>query len=225
MDNFYESLIDEIQELIWQEAYAEAAALLRRELSMPYIPADTEKELKRLAGDLKYLMSSDREIREESLETLLGMLKKGPESQLAACARLSGRNLRECTDELQAYLSSDPWPEAAALLIDALAEQEVGEEFTIVKDDIEYTFWPDAVTPVAKSRGIRIARSCLDRWLGTHHPDLFEMASTLLVRKAYMFLPLSYEEEEGYDLAKDILDELADLMQDETIRTFASGES
>ena len=43
---------------------------------------------------------------------------------------------------------------------------------------------------------------------------MLEMCRTMLVREAYMFLPLSYEEEEGEDLALRTVQQVSALMDD-----------
>lgn len=41
---------------------------------------------------------------------------------------------------------------------------------------------------------------------------MYEMAKTMLVHDVFMFLPLSYEEDEGQSLAFDILEEITRMM-------------
>lgn len=40
MDNWYEEIITEIRELIEKKEFEQASLLVRKELSMPYIPAE-----------------------------------------------------------------------------------------------------------------------------------------------------------------------------------------
>ena len=112
--------------------------------------------------------------KEWTLSEILDQLLHGREKgQLAAAAKLTERNLRNCTAELQTYLSRDPLPEAASLIIDSLAEQEVNEEFVYRKNGVEYTFWADAVTPVSASTGFRKALRIMEnhylQYLHCHH--------------------------------------------------------
>ena len=209
--SYYDEILNEIRCAIAEGSQEEAAYLLKRELSMPYIPAEIEKELRSLQKDLRFQASERHEPGELSTEALLRRLKGKPESQLRAVSALCDRNLRSVAAELRDWLSKDPQPEAASLLIDALAEQEVGEEFTVVRNGIEYTFYGDAVTPVAKSGGFREAHRLITAWLAKD-PSLAEMARSLLVQRCYNALPLSYEMQEGADLARECVSEVLHSM-------------
>lgn len=214
MANYYDEVLANIHALIKEGNYQKAMDLVRNELSMPYIPSDTEKELKQLKKDLMFQMSDKSGGTEQSLDRLLEMLQGKPEQQLAATASLSKRNLRDCIPEIQQYLLSDPFEEAGALIVEAIAEQQIGEEFVWMRKGVEYTFFGDGLTPVAESKGFLEAGKLLNEWLSNDHPDMYEMAKTLIVHDVYMFLPLSYEEEEGESLAFDVLEQVSNMMDD-----------
>ncbi len=215
---YYEEIVSEIRTAIDEHRYEDARFLLKRELSMPYIPEDAEAEFHELEKDLRYASEEGHEPEEAPLAVLLGMLKGKPEAQLAAAYRLQERNLRSCTSEIQEFLNCNPFPEAAALLIEALAEQEVGEEFVYTRDGIEYTFWPDAITPITRSPGFLEALSLLEQWV-SRNPSLLETAKSLLVHEAYMNLPLSYEKEDAEQAAYQAAAEAADLLGDRAGRS------
>ena len=50
-------------------------------------------------------------------------------------------------------------------MIEGLAEQEISDEFTLIKNGVEYTFWSDDIIPVHKSEGFLKAQSYLKDWL------------------------------------------------------------
>ena len=204
----------EIENLIKEGKYGDANFLVQKELNMPYIPIDVEQKLKSFKRELNYHLSDEKEIREDSLDSLLRRLKGKPKSQLAAASVLVTRNLRECLIEIKDYLSKDPCPEAAALLIEGLAEQEISDEFTLIKNGVEYTFWSDDIIPIYKSAGFLKAQSYLKDWLENDHPDFYEMAKTLLIHEVYLFLPLSYDEDEAEDLALAMLKQVSDMMDE-----------
>ena len=205
--SYYDEVLNEIRCAIAEGSQEEAAFLLKRELSMPYIPSEIEEQLLALQKDLRFQSSGQNEKGELSTDALLRRLKGKPESQLRAVSALCDRNLRSITGELRDWLSKDPQPEAASLLIDALAEQEVPEEFTVVRNGVEYDFFADAVTPVARSGGFREALRLIGLWLAKD-PSLAEMARSILVQRCYLALPLSYEMQEGTDLAKSCIQEV-----------------
>ena len=171
MTNYYDEILTEIENLIKERKYGDANFLVQKELNMPYIPIDVEQKLKSFKRELNYHISDEKEIREDSLDALLRKLKGKPKSQLAAASVLVTRNLRECVVEIKDYLSKDPCPEAAALLIEGLTEQEISDEFTLIKNGVEYTFWSDDIIPVHKSEGFLKAQSYLKDWLENDHPD------------------------------------------------------
>lgn len=214
MENYYKEILDEIGGLLEKGEAEEASFLLKKELNMPYIPMDVEEKLKQYEKEVRYQLSMRHERGERSFGELLHMLKGKPQSQLAASAELSQRNLRGCIDEIADWLAKDPQPEAAALMIESLAMQDIDEEFVFVKNGVEYTFCSADIIPVAKQPVYLKASALLKAWF-VHHPDYTEMSHTLLVHELYMFLPLMYEEEEALDVAKMIAMQLCDLMEDD----------
>lgn len=213
MENYYQEILEEIQKAIDAKDYEEAWFLLKRELDMPYIPAEVEAKLKDMYKDVQSIRSEQKEVHEPALDTLLHQLKGKPKSQLAAAGMLCSRNLRECLPEIKDWLSKDPTPEAAALIIDALAEQGIDEEFVYRRNGVEYTFWSSDVVPAVKSAGFKDGMNYLRQWL-VHYPQYFEMAKTLLIHEVYMFLPLSYEHDEAESLAYMCVKETAEAMGD-----------
>lgn len=212
MASYYDEILEEIQDLMDENKNEEAMQMVKKELSMPYIPSDVEPQLKKLKRELDYRCSLDRNRTEVSLDALLEKLHGKEAEQLSAAAALSSRNLREFLPEIQNWLEEKPFPEAAALMIEAIAEQDIKDDFTLRTNDVEYDFYGDSVTPVAESEGFLEADKLLYDWLGMKHPDLYEMARTLLIHEVYMFLPLSYEKEEAVDLALDVCEQVCTLM-------------
>lgn len=211
MANYYDEILQEIQDLIDHKQYQEAFVLLKREKSMPYIPRDIEVKLDRMIKDIRYLMSDKKSNTEVDIDTLLEALRGNSQEQLLACNELSKKNLRDCTAEIKEYLSDDPFTEAAAILVESIAEQEIQEEFTWNKDHVEYTFYGDSITPCAKSKGFLQALKLLESWF-SKNPDMFEMSKTLLIHEVFVFLPLSYDEDDAESLAYDIAEQICLMM-------------
>lgn len=211
MKNYYEELIQEMKEMVELQQYEEALFRLKTELQMPYIPEEYEREFLSLEKDIRFALENQKKDHEIPLESLLHMLKGKPESQMIAANALSNRNLRSCVKELQDYLSKDPTPEAAELIVDAIAEQEIKEEFVWVRNGVEYTFFGDSVTPVAKSEGFLEAMRLLEERF-EKEPSLLEMARILLIHKSYEALPIGYKVEEAKMIVNQIKDEIEELM-------------
>ena len=211
MAGYYDELLEEIDELIDEGRSDEALFTIEKELRMPYVPADVEKRIRQIRNDLRAEKRAKEEGKEVSLDTLLKQLRGDEVSQLKAASQLGSRNLRECTEEIRRYLASDPCEEAAALIIEAIAEQELREEFVYNRSGVSYEFYGDSVIPCTQSNGFRHALSLLEKWRGNDNPSLLAMCRTLLIREVYMFLPLSYEKEEGQELALQILENVSEL--------------
>jgi len=214
MNSFYDEVLEEIESLMKDKKYHEALGIVERELKMPYVPRDFEKKLLGYKRDIKFYINDKKDGTSISIDNVLNKLKGKAESQLAACVALSKMNLRDFIDEVQDYLSKDPYPEASAYLLEAIAEQGLPDEFTLVRDGVEYNFYGDSLTPVSESKGYLEARELLFQWLENNHPDMLEMCKVVLAHKVYMFLPLSYDEGEGYTLALDVLQEVSSLIDD-----------
>lgn len=213
MSDYYDELKQEITTLILDKKFDEALFLVKKELQMPYIPSEFESFLLQTKKDLIYSISDNQKEMEESLDSLFNKLFSGkPQLELYAVSKLCDRNLRVCIKEIQDYFSKQPTPEAMALLIDAIAEQEIDEEFTIVKNGVEYSFYGDAITPVSKSKGFLLADKKLSE-LYVKEPSLLQLAKKILIHKAYRYLPLSYEEIEVDSLVQEIQEELDELFQ------------
>ncbi len=211
MENYYDEVIKEIKENIENKNFAEAMSLLKKELSMPYIPNEVEERLYGLLRDVKFQMSEQSRSYEKNIDDILDGLHGTGEQQLLACTQLIKRNLREYVEDIQNYLSDDPYTDAAALLVESIAEQELQDEFVWNKDGVEYTFYGDSITPCAQSKGFLKANNLLQQWL-EKNPDMYEMAKSLLIHEVFLFLPLTYEEEDGESLAYDIVENICHMM-------------
>lgn len=200
MRNYYDEILERIHGLIEERQYDEAQALLLTELNMPYVPLEFEKKLKELLVSIKESSNTGRvsEMDESELETYL---YGNEEQQLIAVNQLSKQNLRMHKELCRAYLLSNPSTSAAALLIDSCIEQAINEDFVYLKGDVEYTFNPIDLQRPFKSGGFQVALGYLMDWFEHLEPSLYELCSQQLVFETFSFLPLSYDEEEGFDLA------------------------
>ncbi|MBR3357047.1 MAG: DUF3196 family protein [Solobacterium sp.] len=221
MNSYYDEIIETIRRAVDQKDWMTAEVLLRQELAVPYIPEDYENEFHRLFKEVIRGKAEEQKPAEMPLDNLLEQLKKTPREQLSAAAELASRNLRSCTEEIREYLSAEPYPDAAALLIEALAEQEIAEEFTLNKEGVTYEFYPDDVTVPSQCEGFLEGIRLLETIYGNDRPDVLNMCRTLLVHAVYRNLPLTYEKEEAPWLLKEIIASVSDMLGDESIRTEA----
>ena len=212
--SYYEELISKIKQNIEENNLDEAGSLLKNELKMPYIPIETEKELIKLNETLVSLSKSQSESSELSLDKIEEYLKNEPKFQLQAVAALATRNIRNHLDMIGSYLQNMPYPEAASLLIDILIEQQIASEFVYIKNDMEYKFIPCYIDRPHLSDGFIKANEYLKLWVESYSPSIYEMALQILIREVYLYLPLSYDEDDAVSLALSILKYVMDLMND-----------
>lgn len=214
MTNYYDEILEEIGTLLESGEYENALFQIQKELEMPYIPIEVEKKLKEFQKDALYFKAENYEPHEESLDSVLEHLKGSEKQQLAAAISLTTRNLRDCIPDIQEWLSKEPCPEAAALVIEALGEQQIQEEFVLLKNGVEYTFYGNDIEPIEQNKAVLKAIDYLKEWLSNDSPDFYEMARALLIHEAYLFLPLTYEEEEAEDFALSMVDQVSTLMDE-----------
>lgn len=214
---YYEEIIEEIRRALQEKDYRNARFLLERELRMPYIPGDTEQQLHALMKDLEFAESENaRPAGQPDVEEMWVMLQGDAARQLLGASLLSDVNLRPYAERLQACFDKALSPEAQALLIEAIAEQEIDTSFTVTKDGLEYAFDGDAVVPVMKSEGFREAFALLKAWTA-QNPGLWNMARELLIHAGYLYLPLSFEKGEGEGLAEEVLMQACGMLGDEKL--------
>ncbi len=214
MERYYEEILEETRHLASKGMEEQALYVIEKELGMPYVPEDAETCLKQEVGRLRYQIADKKPLRKESMETLLSLLKGTPQQQLHAAYVLSGRNLLHCLDEVREYLADEPLPEASAVLIEALAEQKIYDDFKMVRDGVEYLFCSDEVIPIAESEGYLLAKEYLDEWLGNDYPDMHRMSCDVLLHAAYVFLPLSYGADEALELALMAIETVSHMMDE-----------
>lgn len=211
MSNYYDEILDKITELIGDKRLDEANALILAELNMPYVPVEFETKLKEFKITIKEL-KNDTKPHELDLEQIESYLYGDDEQQLIAVNQLNQANLRLYLDLVKAYLVSQPSQAAAALLIDSCIEQAIDELLIYKKDDLEYEFTPRDLERPFDSGGFHVAIEYLSRWFENDDPSFFELCSQQLIHDTFHFLPLSYDESEGYDLALHVAKVVFGLM-------------
>lgn len=200
MKTYYDEILETIQNHIKMKEYDEAKALIYTELKMPYIPVDFEKELKDCLCDIKEASGVNQQV-DFNIEDLEKYLFDEDELQLVAVSKLNTMNLRQYTEIIDRYLRSNPYPSAAALLIDSCIEQKLDESFIYIKNQVEYEFTPSCCLRPIESGGFSEAQSYLSEWFENHDPSFYEFTIQHLIQECFTYLPLSYDKEDGYQLA------------------------
>ncbi len=210
--NYYDEMLREIKSLYKNGDINEATRRLDNELQMPYIPADIETELLKL----KDLYKSERNVNKKlSTDELYDyLLSKDPFKELVACEEFDKMNLRDHHDVIQEYLLSAVNDNARSLMVASLIAQGIREEYTIVKNGIEYNFVPLYCDEIQMSDGYISAMSFIDKTIGNENASIEDLAKSLIIKLCFDALPMSLCEEEGILYAKSIIIYIFDLFCD-----------
>ena len=214
MNKAYIEVIEKIETLIKEKKYLQADFIVNDELLQAYIPKDVEEKLLEYKKDIKYYLSENIKAKEIDDEKILNMLKGNDKSQLNAANYLCDKDLNDYLDEIKDYLSKSPCSEAASLIINTIAEQEISDEFIYIKNGVEYIFYGDQVTPVQDSDGFKKALDLLNEYLGNDYPYLLELTRPALAHEAYTLLPLSIEEDEAEVIVLNIIKDISMIIDD-----------
>lgn len=203
--NYYEEILVEIKELIAQGNWEEALQIVETELRMPYIPQEFLQPLSICRNQIQMELKQNQSITALSQQQIEEYLIKDRAHQIKAVSVLHGMNLRAQLELVASYLKQQPDPLAAALLIDSLIEQQIKEEITYIQDGLEMTFIPFYQEGVSESDGFIKAEQCLREWLENDNPSCLQLCMDVLIREAYLQLPIGFDEQEGELLAQAIV--------------------
>lgn len=203
MKSYYDDIFAAIQAAHYAGDNAKALFLIEEELRMPYIPLDFEKKL----SALKKECEADRKLTNKQLseEELEAYLKADSYRQLIAVNQLNEQNLRANLALVEQFLlRPDGNNNAKALLINSLISQEIQTEVKLFKDGLVYSFIPRYIEPIEYSDGYEAAMTLFTQ-VFVQNPALKKMAEELLINECFLYLPLSYDENEGILLADKII--------------------
>lgn len=203
--NYYDDTLIKIDDLIKNENYEQAKALIISELNISYVPREFERKLKEYLDLIK-----ERTYKMEVIsdEEIIDYLNLDEVKQLLAIKELNNKNLRDYIDICEKYLKDGTkYKQAKVLLIESLIEQEINYVFDYVNDSSLLRFNPKDVKKPTDSDGFIEAYKILDDHF-MKNPSMFKMASELLYKQCIMALPLNYSKQDGIKLANNIIQEI-----------------
>ncbi|MBQ1289571.1 MAG: DUF3196 family protein [Erysipelotrichaceae bacterium] len=206
--DYYTEILNDLEKLLADGQYDDALFMIRSELRMPYVPPDFKEKLEEM--EKRIPRSDEHTVKVPDEEKIRELLKGDAESQMYAVYSLTNQNLRKHKVLIDDVFSSDILPQAKDILIYALIEQEISEEFTLNKNGLEYRFVPRYCLLPEESDGYQEAVKQLKE-IYLHEPSLYQFAIDLLQEKCFSHLPLSYEAEESGQLVEAITGELAKM--------------
>ncbi|WP_026389736.1 DUF3196 family protein [[Acholeplasma] multilocale] len=192
--NYYEELILEIKELLEQKNYEESLRLINAELTMPYIPADTEIQLlefKQQIINIQMETVRNSGAKNFSVEQIKEMLnnKNDAVEQTIAINNIANINARLILEDIKNYLlEEDNSFENKTFLILALSEQKLDEVLTINKYE-EITINPIDIDVVEYQNKLDKVANLIDSTLGQENPSLAQISNTILFTYFLMKFP------------------------------------
>ncbi len=204
-ENYYQTLVTKVQEMIDKELYQEAFEKLNEELDMPYVPSEVEKQLIILKEKVIQQLKIDQPATAISIEQIEQLLTGSELSQVKAVDALCALNLRQHIDVVKTYLENKPNRLVASILIEACIEQEITEELKYQTNEMIYHFVPRAIEKPIDTDGFKMGLSYLRQWLENDNPSLMMMCTEVLMHCVFYKLPESYEEDEAISLALSIV--------------------
>ncbi|MCR5299490.1 MAG: hypothetical protein K6D92_01175 [Erysipelotrichaceae bacterium] len=206
--DYYTGILNDLEKLLADGQYDDALFMIRSELRMPYVPPDFREKLEEM--EKRIPRNDEHTVKVPDEDKIRELLKGDAESQMYAVYSLTNQNLRKHKVLIDDVFSSDVLPQAKDILIYALIEQEISEEFTLNKNGLEYRFVPRYCLLPEESDGYQEAVKQLKE-IYLHEPSLYQFAIDLLQEKCFSHLPLSYEAEESGQLVEAIAGELAKM--------------
>ena len=214
-ENYYEKQILLIEEKIMNESWDEAIQLIQEELSMPYIPKNFLDKIKRLETEVKAHFKFNEKINIiQDEDELRSLIQQDEMAQIKALDQMSRLNLRQYDTLVQDTFNLLKDRLFQNLFLRICIEQQLTNEYSFNTDGIDYTVIPASLCLPEDSEGVEIAEELLSDWLDKN-PSLLNLCLEKLQYEALMALPISYTEDEAYDLAYQILEEMFLQISDE----------
>ena len=201
MSNYYIECIEEIDELMSSGSYEAAANKIREELSMPYIPMDFEEKLHAYEKEL-LMHEAQKKLGDDEIDAYFEMDEA---HQLLAVKALRESNMRQYLDLIQKGLDHAKSNLVTISLIEACIDQQLNEEFHVVKDGLDISFIPSACVNPCDSEGVEEGIEIMRSWLENENPSLLQLCIQCIYKEAYLHLPFEIEEEESEDCAYEIV--------------------
>lgn len=206
-ENYYVNQINLINDRIKNELWDEAYALVIEELSMPYVPKLFYDQLKRIESEIKANFKLNQKVSLiQDEEELKSLLKLDEMAQLKALDQMSRLNLRQYDTLIQDTFNQLDDRLMINLLIRICIEQQLTNEFNFSVEGVTYTFIPASLCLPEDSEGVEESIKLLSLWL-EQNPSLLNLCVDKVHYEALMALPISYSEDEAYELAYSILEE------------------
>ncbi|AGR41989.1 DUF3196 family protein [Spiroplasma diminutum] len=194
MKNYYEEIMDKINESINNNNFDEAFKIVLEELNAPYIPNDFEKQLEKIQSQLaEKLNFNEKNSANWNIDKVLEIMSKklDQDVHLVAFDALRGLNARLIINEIKQYLKDDEIkPEYKTFLFMVLIEQAIDEEIIIKKINKEILLNPskynlNEAQEILKEIELKIEKAIYDS-----NPSLFTICQNIANTYFYYTFPI-----------------------------------
>lgn len=196
MENYYETLIKELECNIANKEYKQAYTKLEEELSLPYVPKEYEERLVAMYTQCYHELNQDVMQKKYSEEDIASLLKGTLEEAFSAVTLLKESNIRRHLDEINEYLSKNPHYLIRSLLVEALYEQDIHEEINLDYEGMDVTFIPSYVEMPQQQESLIEAVKMVHEFYENENPTFLTQCVECMMKEAYFRLPFPLGEDE-----------------------------
>ena len=183
---------------------------------MPYIPKRFLDKIKKLESEVKSRFKQNEKVTViQDEDELRALLQLDEMSQIKALDQMSRLNLRQYDTLVQDTFNQLNDRLIQNLFLRICIEQQLTNEYNYTTDGTEYSLIPASLCLPEESEGVEVAMKYLTDWLDKN-PSLLNLCIEKLRYYALLALPVSYTEDEGYDLAYQVLEEVYLQISDES---------
>lgn len=212
MNSYYQNILEEVLRLYTSGDYKEAQQAARKELEVPYVPADVQKQLEETISECSAHIEKPRASEADRLEA---WIHGTPSQKEKAVSALLHMNLRDYLPEVRMLLNdSELLQEFKGELIEALMEQNIEEEICMDKDGMQMCFVPSLISKSENDPVLGAARQYFDEWLSGSNAMTYDFACQLLHQEALEMRPLDFEGIDPKELAASIVRLVYEAMKD-----------
>lgn len=214
MNSYYQSMMEDLHCLLEKGELDQARAIVKDELSMPYIPVDVQNALEQIRTEI--MTPAAQAASGLSVDKIRRLAAGSIEQKATACRMLDSLNLRQCEDLVQSLLDEPTLPdEARSALITSLMEQRVEDPFHIKKNGTDVEFVPTLIVPPEQDPVLKETDRLLQQWLASDDPVLYNFASELERMEVEAAMPFDFDGVDPTDLAAALVHTVFESLQDE----------
>ena len=202
---YYEVLALYLNALKMTQEFEEAVNILIEELSMPYIPSQYETLFNMVYDDILFAKQEANDMLErhqsiytvEEISALLNRDDVNEDLLYMALDQLQDLNIRRLIPDIRRYLKDDTKPPfAKTLLMEIMIEQQIADDFEVVKYGISYDFDPLISPLVLEQLCYAGIVQHLQRVLEDENPALMMQCIEYLEYILYASYPRQFYEED-----------------------------